>query len=366
MSKKLQRLQSALLDWQLEGLLLTRRDNIAWLTEGASYYVTDRADVGVASLFVTADNVQLLAPDNELPRILAEEPMPFECGHKSYSWYQSLDSVLPQGRFGSDQRLVGYQDIQPAMVALRQGLNTNEQHRFRALGQEAAKIVESVARQLRPGVSEYQIEALISAACLSVGIRPVCTLVAADERITAFKHPVPTRKALERMVLITLGAEREGLHVSLSRLVHFGELEIALRQRILSAANIHADILSATQSGRTWSAVFADITQSYQQWGFDGMWRSHHQGGPAGYGCRDFIVTSATEGNVEVDTAVAWNPTLNGVKCEDTFMLTQNGLENLTRSDDDWPMITLQRGALTFQLTDWLVLPLANQETRYE
>ncbi|THD32669.1 hypothetical protein ERD80_17775, partial [Pantoea sp. R102] len=61
MSDKLARLQQALAHWQLDAVLLTRRDNIAWLTDGASYYVVERAETGVASLLIGRDSVLLLA-----------------------------------------------------------------------------------------------------------------------------------------------------------------------------------------------------------------------------------------------------------------------------------------------------------------
>lgn len=356
MSEKLTRLQHALTQWQLDAVLLTRRDNVAWLTEGASYYVVDRAETGVASLLITRDRALLIAPDNELPRILAEEPLPFACDVRHYPWYQSLSSQLPAGNIGSDIPLAASVDIQSRMIRLRQGLNHTEQQRFIALGAEVAHIVEDVARQLRIGMTELAVEAAIVAACLPRGIRPMCTLVAADDRIAAFKHPVPTSRKLARQLLITLGAEREGLHVSLSRLVHFGEPDSALRQRIQSLAHVHADMLAATRPQRSWSAVFTDIADAYQRHGHPDAWRAHHQGGPAGYGCRDWILTPDAPGQVQAHTAVAWNPTLSGVKSEDTFLITDCGLQALTRTDS-WPLITLQRGEHTFALADWLVLP---------
>lgn len=359
MSKKLLRLQNVLALWDLDAVLLTRRDNIAWLTEGASYSVVERQETGVASLLITRDHAVLVAPDNELPRILDEERLPFSFTTKTYPWFATLSSVLPRGNVGSDTPLTGMSDITQRMIALRQGLNDHEKIAFRTLGIETAQHVESVARQLRPGVSELQVEADIAAACLPLGIRPMCTLVAADERIEAYKHPVPTRKTLKQKMLITLGAERDGLHVSLSRLVHFGTPEVSLRERMASLAHIHADILSATQPQRRWADVFDDIKNAYQQRGYAEAWRDHHQGGPAGYGCRDGIITPQTPGEVKTDTAVAWNPTLSGVKSEDTYLLSDDGLQALTCTGN-WPSITLRRGSQTFTIADWLVLPTSS------
>lgn len=358
MSDKLKRVQRALAGWQLDAVLLTRRDNIAWLTDGATFHVVERSEVGVASLLITPYEVWLLAPDNELARIVAEEPMPFEYQTASYPWYQTLRQGLPDifnGALGSDTPLEGTQDVADKLVQLRQGLSPQEQERFAELGREAATLLEQIARGLSPGISEQQIAAEIASRCLEKAIRPVCVLVAADERIASFKHPIPGPHPVLRKVMMTLGAERQGLHVSLTRIVHFGEPEPALRQRIQELAEIHVDIMLASRAGRAWQAIFSDIQQAYERQGQDGEWRHHHQGGPAGYGCRDWIVTPQTEGVLVPETALAWNPTLSGVKSEDTAMLTENGIAWLTRSGD-WPLIDIQRGGQRWQVADWLIV----------
>lgn len=358
MTDKLQRLRQALTEQQLEGLLLTRRDNIAWLTEGASFYVVDRAETGVASLLIAAESVTLIAPENELPRILAEEPLPFGVTTLSYPWYRSLTAVLADlspGRLGSDMPVANARDVQAELVQLRSGLNPAERERFAQLGKEVALAVETVARRVRPGMTEQAVEADIYAACLPLAIRPVCTLIAADRRISQFKHPVPGPAQLQRQMLITLGAEREGLNVSITRMVHVGEPSATSRQHLTTLAEIHADILAASEPGRRWQDIFRAIQASYARHGFPDAWQSHHQGGPAGYGCRDFIVTDETPGNLSENQALAWNPTLPGVKSEETVLLTATGPQRLTDSGA-WPTITVTRGENVWRFADWLVI----------
>ncbi|QKJ88492.1 M24 family metallopeptidase [Paramixta manurensis] len=358
MTEKLKRLQQALADWQVDALLLTRRDNIAWLTEGASYYVVERAESGVASLLITADAVTLIAPDNELPRILAEEPLPFAAKTLSYPWYVSRQQTMASlaiPRLGSDTPLPGAKDLEPAMVIARCGLNKNERQRFAELGRETAEIVEAIARGVSAGVSEQEIEARILHDCLARAIRPVCTLIAVDERIAAYKHPTPGPTRLRQQLLITLGAERQGLNVSLTRMVHIGEPSEQARQRLRAVAEIHADIMVASRAERSWQAIFTDVQAAYARHGHAEGWQVHHQGGPAGYGCRDFIVTPESEGALHVNQALAWNPTLSGVKSEDTALLTTEGLSWLTRTGN-WPMMTLTRGEARREFADWLVV----------
>lgn len=355
---KLQRLRQSLKEEQLEGLLLTRRDNIAWLTEGASFYVVDRAETGVASLLITATSVTLIAPENELPRILAEEPLPFKVTLRSYPWYHSLTTALTEispGQLGSDMPVANARDMQASLVRWRSGLNPAECERFVQLGKEVALIVESVARGVRPGMSERAVEASLYATCLPRGIRPVCTLIAADQRISQYKHPVPGPAPLQRQMLITLGAERDGLNVSITRMLHLGEPSVYSRQHLRTLAEIHADILAVSQPGHRWEDIFRAIKASYARHGFPDGWRQHHQGGPAGYGCRDFIVTDKTPGKVVENQALAWNPTLPGVKSEETVLLTVTGLQRLTDTGK-WPTITVNRGENVWQFADWLVI----------
>ncbi|MGB9098486.1 M24 family metallopeptidase [Erwinia sp.] len=358
MSEKIQRLQNAMREAELDGLLLTRRDNIAWLTEGATFYVVDRAETGVASLLITHQGVTLIAPDNELPRILAEETLPFPLRTVSYPWFTEFNKVLtslPLSRLGSDTQLPETVNCEAQLIAMRSGLNPAERERFFELGQQVATLVEKVARRVRRGMTERQVEAEIYAECLPSGIRPLCTLVAADQRITDYKHPIPGATAVQQKMLITLGAERHGLNVSLSRMVHLGEPSAADRHKLQAVAEIHADMLAASLPDRRWQDIFGDIQASYARQGYADAWQTHHQGGPAGYGCRDFIVAAETSGLLAVNQALAWNPTLPGVKSEETAMVTEEGLRFLTRTDD-WPVITLQRGNSVWTFADWLVI----------
>ena len=63
----------------------------------------------------------------------------------------------------------------------------------------------------------------------------------------------------------------------------------------------------------------------------------HHQGGPAAYEPRESL---ATPGNAQVvleGQAYAWNPSITGVKSEDTILVGATGNEVLT-AISGWPM----------------------------
>ncbi|WP_423821130.1 M24 family metallopeptidase [Salinisphaera sp. SPP-AMP-43] len=366
MSQRLETLRQAMPDWGIDALILNSRENVAWLTEGATYYVVERSEAGVASLLITAEGVYLVAPDNEIDRLLAEEPCPFVLEPATYPWYgdenATIRSIIGSARLGSDMPRADARDIGSELLPYRFALNVDEREKFAALGQDAAAVVEAVARRLIPGQSEREVEAEILHDCLALGIRPVCTLVAFDDRIDRFPHPIPTGRRLAQRCLITLGAERHGLNVSLTRLVHFGEPDPHARQVLAKLAEVHAETYAVLQPGLGFEDLFAAITDAYAQVGVVDGWRRHHQGGPAGYGCRDLVLTPGTTGQVVANQAFAFNPTLPGSKSEDTGLLTDGGIQWLTRTGD-WPEIVIDRQGQRWTFTDWLVREPATKES---
>lgn len=60
------------------------------------------------------------------------------------------------------------------------------------------------------------------------------------------------------------------------------------------------------------SEIFDQGTQAYTQTGYPDDWQKHFQGGPIGYGPREFNATRETHQEVLVSQAVAWNPTITG------------------------------------------------------
>jgi Xaa-Pro aminopeptidase len=358
---KLQTLRSALDKWNLDAVVLNRRDSLAWLTDGASFHVVERSELAVAQLLVTRDaNTQpvLLAPDNEMPRFIDEEVMPFECRYVTHPWYENGDAqlaaLLRDKRVGSDTPRPCALDVLSKLVTLRSVLNSAEQQRYEELGRDAANIVEGICSRVEPGWTERRIEAEVFAACIAQALRPVCVLIAADDRIDKYRHPLPLANAVRSCVMVVLGAERGGLNVSLTRMVHFGAVPVALDRVRTCTLEIHADLLDATRSGRSYKHFFSDMQNAYAHAGHPDGWRAHHQGGPTGYACREAIITPSSDGAMSNGQAFAWNPGLPGAKNEETVLLTASGVRCLTRGDN-WPVRVIHRNDADYILADWLV-----------
>jgi len=97
---------------------------------------------------------------------------------------------------------------------------------------------------------------------------------------------------------------------------------------------VNAALLDATRVGVTSAELLKVAQASYTAEGFPGEEQFHHQGGPTGYGEREWI---ATPGGAEVvvnNQAFAWNPSIRGGKAEDTVVLHDGKIEWLTATPE--------------------------------
>jgi antitoxin VapB len=214
---------------------------------------------------------------------------------------------------------------------------------------------QSFARGLEPGETEAEVARRLFDALAARGMRSVVTLVAADERIAKFRHPVPTTKTWERVVMLVTCARRQGLVASLSRIVCAGGVPEELKRRMNASARVNAKLLAATRPGALGSELYRVAADAYAEEGFPGEERLHHQGGAAGYRTRDWVAHPASTETVQNSQAFAWNPTVTGSKAEETCIASAEGVEVITTTPD-WPQIPVRVGGREYLSPD--VLPL--------
>ena len=333
------RLQALRSERGLDAILLQRVSSFAWATCGAASYVNLAVTQGPSSLLVTPAERILITNNIEAPRLEQEEVASQGWRFEVAPWHRAQEVVtrLVQGlRLGADGRYPGAVDLSAELARLRAGLTPEEGERFRSLGALCAQAMAAAARATRPGQTEQQIAARLACEAMARGVQPIVNLIAADERILRFRHPLPTDRALERCVMLVLGGRRQGLVCSLTRLVHFGRLPDELRQRALAVAQVDATLIAATRPGRTLGDVLERGIAAYTESGFADEWQLHHQGGAAGYEPREYLATPGSADVVAGGQAYAWNPSITGAKSEDTILVGQNGNEVVTAMAE-WP-----------------------------
>jgi antitoxin VapB len=352
-----------LVEWlnsqKLAGVLIRRNENVAWLTGGAvELRVLTPGETGVASLLVTAAGKRYyFTTENEAPRLHDEEFGALDFEPVLFPWYAddtaAAAAKLAGGPLGSDSPGAGLTPVN--LYPLRAALSESEIVRYRWLGAETAAATVEALHQVEPGLSEYDLEAITASGLLRRGILPSVALYAVDDRIFKYKHAVPRGKRLKQYAMLNLCSRKWGLAISITRFVHFGALPEELAARFEAAAKVNAALMNATRPGATSAELFRVAQAAYAAEGFPGEEQFHHQGGPTGYGEREWVATPNGAEVVVNSQAFAWNPSIRGGKTEDTVLLRDGVIENLTPTLD-LPQLEAKVEGSTYTATGVLVV----------
>lgn len=331
---KLNNLRGLLTQHGLDGLLLRKASSFSWLTGGHSSVINTASSFGEASLLVTHEHTYLITNTIEAPRLIQEDQIEKQGWQfVIQDWYSAespLTNLTKGWRLGCDFPTPNLIDLSLEIARLRSILTPEEQKRLREVSSLCAQAMAEAIYSIRPGMSEFEISALLAKACINREVEPVVRLVATDERIFNYRHPPATSKRLNRYAMLVLCGRKFGLVVSLTRLVHFGKIPEDIQRKAKATAYVDAVALSATRAGRQLGDIFKDITLAYAATGYPNEWKLHHQGGPAGYEPREWIATPESQERVVSGQAYAWNPSITGTKSEDTILIQENGFEILT------------------------------------
>lgn len=343
------RLVRALLEQKdLEAALLTTSGSISWLTAGAENPIIRGADTGAFCwILVTRNAATVITQNVEGPRLVAEEFLE-ELGflvvqHPWYApdlWQRTVESAVAAGSVGADTPGLGV-DLAADLVRLRLRLLPAETERLTGLCVEGTNALEEALRRTEPGDRERDVSARILEACEQRGIVLPVLLVGSGERMRRFRHCPPSDTRIERDAMAVIVGVRHGLNVACTRMISFGPVETELDRRQEAAARVEAAMMAATVPGRTFGEALQAGIDAYGAVGWPGEHEHHYQGGPIGYGVREFGPAPPsrpdawTDEPIPAGCACAWNPTVRGGKSEDTFLVAEAGPEALTVAS--WP-----------------------------
>jgi Xaa-Pro aminopeptidase len=341
-AQKAARVRSLMAEKNLKGILMRRSTSAAWITGGRHTHVGTTADNGASFILVTADKLYVLTNRIEAPRLENEEHLKL-AGFEflASNWYEPMPAAVDVagGPVGADGPGGDGPNLLPELAAMRYSLHPDEIERYRWLGQVSGEVLQRVAKSVAPGLTEDQIAGRLGGEIMAEGIVPNVLLIATDERIFSYRHPLPTNKRLDRYAMLVLGTRRWGLHISCTRLVYFGKLPAELRRKSEATARIDATFITATRPGAPVAGIFRRAQEAYAAAGYPDEWQLHHQGGACGYGARDYVGTPSSKETVVLNQAFAWNPSIAGTKSEDTILVGERDNEILT-AVDGWPMWT--------------------------
>jgi antitoxin VapB len=301
-------------------LVTSRPADVRWLLCGRGRPVDEAAPSSPYTVVLGGDSARVLYQDIERSRVEAEERWE-ELGYEpvAYPWFAAH----------------GLEETPAVLDELRRELLDEELERYRRAGADAADAMRATLAALRQELTEREAAGELERQARLQDFFASVVLVAGADRQRLHRHPLPTDATLGRHALLAVTAEREGLHVSLTRLVSFGPAPAELARLVGACAEVDAAFLAASRPGATLAEVFAAGARAYAEQGFEGEWRRHHQGGLTGYRGREVFATPGEPAVIPAAAAVAWNPSIGGgAKSEDTALVTEAGLEVITRTPD--------------------------------
>jgi Xaa-Pro aminopeptidase len=330
-------------------LVATSPPTVRWLLCGGGRPVSTSGPAADYAVVLTEGRDLVLFPDIEASRVATEERFQ-EIGYEPlpFPWHEGRERALADVLDGNS--CLGGAELEALVAPVRRVLGPNEVERYRAAGAEVAAALVETIENLTTKATELDVAGELASRVHRRGFFAPVLLVGGEHRQGVHRHPVPTSASLGRHALLAVTAERNGLHVSMTRLVSFGRAPAELVERSRAAAAVDVVALRGSRPGRTLGDVFVDVEAAYASHGFPGEWRGHHQGGLTGYLGREVFAVPGDPTPIPKSAAVAWNPSITGgAKSEDTALVSAGGVEVVTRTRElpEWDLDGVMRPSIT-------------------
>lgn len=324
-TEKIERVRTMLEKEKLDGVLLTSIPNFFWITGGRNGFVDKGTGAAAVKILITKEKAYVICNSSERYRVMDEELAGESFELIAYKWHEDEESILTpyleNKRIGSDTGVFGTVDVAGQIQKLRYVLTEEERERMPRIGPECAQILEDAVRDIAPGETELEAAGRVTGRLVAKGYQvPVC-LVASDERMHKYRHPLPTEKKIDKYAMIAICGQKYGLTVSISRIISFGPLPEDIRKKYEALLKIDATYILNTKAGVRSRDILAKAYEVYADEGYEADFHLHHQGGALGYLTRDYCTNFKTEDEVLDHQGYSWNPTIAGVKLEDTYII---------------------------------------------
>jgi len=333
----------------LDTLLIREPATIAWLL-GCRYHVPNTLDSACLDVIVSdlrggSPTISVVSNAIEAPRLAETELTdgPAIAEHHVVPWWGDRSSFFPTGpRVGADRPWGEAVGVASDLAAARRVLDADQAARLAAVSADTAAAAGRVAHRVAPGMTEYEVAGLLSAELLSAELDPVVLMVAADGRDRRHRHPLPTGRRGTASFLLVCCGRRHGLIASATRAVLFtgaGHDPAERETRYRALLHVERAYLDTSVPGARLGDVVQAGIDAYPKHGFAAdEWTRHHQGGLSGWLPRDFPAAPSSDITLAEGMVVAWNPSGDGCKVEDTALITASGAQPLG-TDPGWPSL---------------------------
>jgi len=201
---KQERIIKLLDEKRLDGIILAKNSNIAWLTGGMENRIVFASEEGAVKLIVLKDKILVLTNNIEAERAIKEEGLDKEDFQLVVNqWYERdlLNGLTRKYHLGGDSYFPEVNNLHEEIKQLRFSLLPEEIERYRSLGRETTKIMTEVCKTIKLGDTENEVKGLLAQKLWSKNINPHLILVGSDERLFAYRHPIAKDKEIKKYVI---------------------------------------------------------------------------------------------------------------------------------------------------------------------
>ena len=333
-------------------LVLTKAPTLSWLL-GGRVQIGIAGDGAVCKAVVRDGAVTVLTNNIEALRLAEEEfgPVPRIV---STPWQDGAAACRAEAEAAGPNPL--YEEACAAEVAaLRTVLLPGQEAEAQQLADLCAAAVTETAGRVRPGMTEFEISGLLSQSAVSRGLIPNVLFTPADGHIARYRHALSGPYPLEKLVMLSMGAQKNGLYCSITRFVSFGTPDAATLDAQEKTCRVAAMLYSSTRPGTAYGPLYAAVEARYAEVGAAGQLALHHQGGLGSFQTRENRLNPDLPGQVQAHQLYAWNPSVTGFKSEDMLLVGETENRILTHTPD-FPHKTFAYGGREWQMPQILIL----------
>lgn len=341
MNDKIIKIRKFLLENDYTGMILARQDNFNWITGGGNSRVVVPKDTGHAAIVVTQEYVYMIAQVMDGKRIMDEEMGNLEAEPVFLYWFD--ESVLEKSYCLAGSRPVSDVPVGEAEVcldriySLHYPMTDEEYRRMKKLGALSDYIFYKIAKEIKPGMIDYEVEAMLLYEFAKENVQCDVSLIGTDDRIFKYRHPNPSGRKLGNYVLLHTASRLGGLHCNVTRSIYFGDQipEDIVRAYDISC-RIEAFCMSQCKTGNHWADILKGQKKLYAEAGMPEEWKCHYPGGRTGYFVAQSDLSLNSTNQIQNREAYDWYITATGAKVEELAVNWDGRLEILSHTGI-WP-----------------------------
>jgi Xaa-Pro aminopeptidase len=328
-----------------DAVVLGMADSVSWFTSGGDLGQDLGCGPATILLFINRTSRAVIADNVQSSRVFEEELAGLGFQLKERPWYDDPFQVAAElchnKRVANDMGGPGCSQLRrgaDALRALRWRLTPLERQRLRELGRTLTLAVEATCRNFDRGEREADVAGHLAHRLIREGVVPVDLRVAGDNRLARYRQPSFKASPILRRATVAVTGRRHGLCASVTRTVSFGPVDREHRADHSLATMVDATCIFFSRPGEVVSEVFRRAKRIYEKYDHPHEWTLDYQGNLVGYSPREVTLRPDNDLLLESDMALAWSPSVQAARTEDTVVIDARGYEVVT-APQDWPQV---------------------------